>query len=134
MQKAGIKCLSERESYEKQQGVCTLDKKKYYIAVGSGQILEDKEISSFELEIEATEDEVNQLQELFQLENMEEAPIFLAPHSAKDILNIGAAAWEPYKETEVHEEYDHHLAAIYRLLHQLGTPETKKHIESMNIL
>lgn len=111
-----------------------MDKKKYYIAVGSGQILEDKEIASFELEIEATVEEVDQLQELFQLENNEEAPIFLAPHSAKDILSMGAAAWEPYKETEVHEEYDHHLVAIYRLLHKLGTAETKQHIESMNIL
>jgi hypothetical protein len=117
------------------EGVVNLvEKQTYYIAVGPGLIMEDKEASAFDFEIKATPEELDQLQELFQMENFEEAPVYLHARSPKDLLNIGAAAFKPYKESEAHEEYDHHLAAIYGLLHKLGTPETKQHIESMHIL
>jgi hypothetical protein len=32
------------------------------------------------------------------------------------------------------EEYDEGLSRIYRFIHEMGTPSTQKHIESMNVL
>lgn len=43
-----------------------MDKKTYYINVGTGEVLEDKGALSFEFEISATEEEIDKLQELFE--------------------------------------------------------------------
>jgi hypothetical protein len=99
-----------------------VEKKRYYVSVGSGQVLDDKEAAAFELEIDATDDDIDKLQELFE-----------EVDSANDAQ---ALEWiRPIKQYQEPESaYDANLRAVYRLLHELGTPETKQVIEEMGIL
>ena len=102
-----------------------MDKKTYYIAVASGEILEPKDMSgNFEFEILASEEEIDQLQEMFE-------------DSAEAQDDTAARAMIPVRDYHLDKENDaadYYLTEIYRKLHELGTPETKSHIESMNVL
>jgi hypothetical protein len=98
-------------------------RKTYYVAVGARQILEDQEAAAFEFEINANDDELNKLQELFeesQDADEDEAFSFKGLPTVSDV---------PDNET-----YDALISEIYQMLHKLGTFETKRQIESMNIL
>jgi len=102
-----------------------MDKKTYYIAVASGEILEPKDMSgNFEFEILASEEEIDQLQEMFE-------------DSAEAQDDTAARAMIPVRDYHLDKENDaadYYLTEIYRKLHELGTPETKSHIENMNVL
>jgi hypothetical protein len=39
-----------------------------------------------------------------------------------------------YHDDPENDDYDAQLTAVYRKLYELGTPETKRHIESMGVL
>ncbi|GAA0379872.1 hydrolase [Bacillus horti] len=99
-------------------------KKKYYIAVENGQILEDQEAAAYELVIEATEEEVNELSKLFAKKDVEDVGLFVDPHL-------------PNKWSDVEDDvqsYSNQLEEIYKLIYRLGTPETKQHIEQNEII
>lgn len=99
------------------------DRKTYYVAVGARQALEDKEAAAFEFAIQANEKELNKLQELFeQTSDAEEDAVF--KFSGLPTVSDGPD----------NAEFDSHIKEIYRMLHRLGTDETKRHIEAMNIL
>lgn len=98
-------------------------RKTYYVAVGAGQVLEDPEAAAFEFEIRANEEELNKLENLFaELADAEESAL------------VRFVGWRSVSEREAGEATDAHLRDIYRLLYELGTEETKRHIESMNIM
>ncbi|TJY41474.1 hypothetical protein E5161_13815 [Cohnella pontilimi] len=100
------------------------ERKTYYVAVGAGSILEDREAAAFEFEIQANEEELNKLQEMFEeLSSADEAAAFRFP-----VPPVTAS------EQERNAEYDHQLHSIYQLLYETGTEETKRHIESIGIL
>jgi hypothetical protein len=40
----------------------------------------------------------------------------------------------PYHQDVQNDAYDASLRQVYRLIHELGTPETRAHIESMGVL
>ncbi|MBO9607476.1 MAG: hypothetical protein J7639_16050 [Paenibacillaceae bacterium] len=101
-----------------------MDKKTYYVAVGSGEILPNRGDAAFEFEIKATEEELDKLEELF--EDTAEAERSAA---ARAVI-----PFEEYHNDEENDRYDDSLHAIYRMLHQLGTLETRRHIESMNVM
>jgi hypothetical protein len=96
----------------------------YYVSVQAGSILEDPEAAVFEFEIRANEEELNRLQELFEeLVSMDEAQAFhFTSHP------YGTASSE-----EINEGYDVFMKDIYKLLYELGTPVTKKHIKAMGL-
>lgn len=100
-----------------------MDKKTYYISVGSGDIVRQEDATNFEFEIHATEDELNKLEELF--EEKEEAE----NGSARRALT----PFYEYHNDGENDAYDASLSDIYALIHKLGTPETRAHIESMNL-
>ncbi|PZD94089.1 hypothetical protein DNH61_19210 [Paenibacillus sambharensis] len=98
-------------------------RKPFYVSVGAGQILEDPGAAAYELEIRANEEELNKLQELFEeLSSMDEAQVF---HFVKHPYGTATRG-------EINDGYEGILADIYKLLHMLGTDETKRHIESMH--
>ncbi|MFC5402122.1 hypothetical protein [Cohnella soli] len=98
-------------------------KKTYYVAVGAKTVLADKEAASFEFAIHADEDEVRQLQELF--EELQDADEDKALHFEGN----------PFVSNDSEDGmYNSLFADVYRMLYKLGTQETKKHIESMGIL
>jgi hypothetical protein len=99
------------------------DRKTYYVAVGAGQVLEDQEAAAFEFAIQANEKELGKLQELFEHTT-----------DADEDATFSVSGWPTVSDRPDHTEYDSHIKEIYRMLHRLGTEETKRHIESMKIL
>ncbi|MCM3746753.1 hypothetical protein M3223_05225 [Paenibacillus pasadenensis] len=99
-------------------------RKRYYVAVGAGQVLEDSEAAAYELVIEATEEEKDGLKALFaELSSMDEAQMAHF-HSSP----YGSASLE-----EINRGYEGILKQIYALINRLGTEETKQHITSMKL-
>ncbi|SEB74962.1 hypothetical protein [Paenibacillus sp. GP183] len=101
-----------------------MEKKKYYIAVGPGEVMENQGDASFEFEIEATEEDIDRLQELF-----EEADNSDQRGYARSFIPL-----KDYYFNESNQDYDYYLHEVYRMLYDLGTEQTKQHIEKMNIL
>jgi len=100
-------------------------KKTYYVSVQAGQILEDQEAASYEFVIRATNEEITQLQELFE------------EYTTMDEAEIAHFSWNPYEtasDLQMSAGCDGLLKRIYELLYSCGIDETKRHIESMNII
>ncbi|HEX6923157.1 MAG TPA: hypothetical protein VF149_04970 [Bacillales bacterium] len=96
-----------------------MEKQKYYVSVGSGEILSDPTVSSYQFEIEATPAEVARLNALFERAN----------ESANNgFFRIRDFEWSKNKD------YDQTLSSIYQTIHDLGDNTAREHIESMNIL
>jgi len=101
-----------------------MEKRKYYVSVQSRTVMEHQGDGAYELEIEATPDEVHQLQELFESTSETDFNNYLRIHDP-EILQ---------EELVSNAFVDRYLTQIYRLLYRYGTPETKAHIQSMNVL
>jgi len=98
--------------------------KTFYVSVQAGQILEDQGAAAYELEIHANEDQVNALRELFEeLSSMDEAQTF----------HFAGSPFSPDNDEALNGATDDIIGRIYRLLHECGTSETKRHIESMGL-
>lgn len=101
-----------------------MDKRTYYVSVQAESIMAEQGDSAYEFEIEATDREVGILQEMF--EELDDAD---------NVTAIRAhIPYVQYHDDPENDAYDVQLQAIYRKLHELGTAETKHHIESMGIL
>lgn len=100
------------------------DKKTYYISVQAQTMLEEQGAAAYEFEIRATEQDVARLAELFedQMENEHE--------TAERAVIPGI----PYHQDAENDAYDATLKDIYHAIYELGTPETRRHIDSMGIL
>ncbi|CAM3739150.1 hypothetical protein COLU111180_05980 [Cohnella lubricantis] len=100
------------------------ERKTYYVAVGAGQVLEDKEAAPFEFAIRANDEELNKLQEKFE-----------------ELSSVDEASMVHFTNSHIHanleranEDYESQLKNIYAYLYELGTDETKRHIEANHIL
>lgn len=101
-----------------------MEKKTYYVSVQAGTALENQGGAAFEFEIEATPQEIDALQQLF--EELDDA--------ANDTFVRGMIPGIPYHQDPENQFYDDALQNVYRLLHELGKPETRAHIEQMGVL
>ncbi|WP_409289953.1 hydrolase [Peribacillus sp. SCS-37] len=96
----------------------------YYIAMGSGQILRDREASEWNFKIEATQDEIRILREYFDQGNAAAWETFLRAH----------VPFVEYHNDESNDSYDNSLIEAYRMVYELGDQDAKAHIRSMGIL
>lgn len=96
-----------------------MDKRKYFVSVGSGEISEDPSASSYQFEIEATPAEADRLSRLFQK---------ASGASSSSFLKMRAT------EEEKNRSYDEALSSIYQTIHDLGDDTVRGHITSMNVL
>jgi deferrochelatase/peroxidase EfeB len=101
-----------------------MEKTKYYVSVQARSILADQGAAAYELEILASDREVEQLQELFNTEIKEEDDTFVRA------MTPGI----PYHIDDDNDVYDYYLIEIYKKIYELGTVETQSHIKNMNIL
>jgi hypothetical protein len=99
-------------------------KKRYYVSVSAGTVMENQGDAAYELEIEATEQDVLALQELFEQKNATDFDTFFRAH-------IPAV---PYHYDRENDDYDAHLKKIYSLMYRVGTDETREHIKSMGLI
>jgi len=100
------------------------EKRRYYVSVQSKSIMLNQGDATYELEIDATPEQILELRELFEDEEDFENDTFWRAH-------IPAI---PYHHDNSNDGYDVMLEEIYRKLYEWGTPETRAHIESMNVL
>lgn len=101
-----------------------MNKNTYYISVGSKEISKLKEASPYEFEIEATDDEIEQLRDLFNQANTSDWKSFFRAH----------APYIQYHFDRENDQYDENIYHAYELIYKLGDEETKRHIERMGIL
>jgi hypothetical protein len=101
-----------------------MEKRMYYIAVGTSEILEDQGAAAYELEIEATPSEVAHLENLFDRKDRDDFETYVDPHFPNKWDEVGSDV----------QTYDNHLYEVYQLIYKLGTPKTKEHIEKEDIL
>lgn len=99
-------------------------RKPYYVSVQACSILDNPTLASYELEIEANQEEVDQLQELFgDLVSMDEA----------EAIHFGVTLFETDSDAQINKGVDQLINDIYKRLYQLGTSETKSHIAMMGL-
>ncbi len=101
-----------------------MDKRTYYVSVQAESVMEQQSDSAYEFEILASEEDVASLQGMFEALDDLDRESALRSH----------IPYVQYHDDAENDRYDDQLKAIYRKIHELGTPETKKHIESMGIL
>jgi rubrerythrin len=99
-------------------------RKTYYVTVQYGEIMDDPTAFNYDFVIEANEEELDQLEELFEDASTAEQ---------ETIFHTIPLSTSTYYNNE-NDTYDLGLREVYRKLHELGTPETKQHLEKMNIL
>jgi len=101
-----------------------MEKRRYYVSVQAKTVMESQGDSAYEFEIEATPEELRRLYELFAVTTEADLEQYYRVHTGETIV-----------DGRIEEDFvDRHLTEVYRLLEKLGTPETKAHIRSMNVL
>lgn len=97
------------------------EKKRYYVSVQAGTVMEQQGDSSYEFEIVATAAQVDAIRSLFAQRSEYEYGTFWRSH----IVAM------PYHYDEDNDLYDDCLRQIYRAIAECGTEETRNHIRSM---
>ncbi|MBD3919054.1 hypothetical protein H8B09_09835 [Paenibacillus sp. PR3] len=100
-----------------------MEKRRYYVSIQSRNIMLNQGDAAYELEIDATREEVDKLTLLFNEWEAADEKTFFRAH----IPVI------PYHHDSENDMYDYLLKQIYNTVYQLGTDQTKQHISSMNL-
>jgi hypothetical protein len=101
-----------------------MEKKTYYIEIGSGEISQVKYQNNHSFTIQATEEEIAMLRT--KLNNMDSASMQGFWRAHVPIV--------PYHNDKANDAYDKGLVDVYQMLYELGDDTTKSHIESIGIL
>jgi hypothetical protein len=99
-------------------------KKTYYIDVGTGEISQSATASTWSFKIQANDEEIIQLRELFDQNYSTEWKNFFRAH----------VPYVQYHYDRENDAYDSTIAQVYGMIYKLGDEEAKSHIETMNIL
>lgn len=117
MQNMHTKSLKEPIALDQQ-------KKTYYISVGAGEILSIPNASPWDFKIEANDDEITRLREIFDSSQDNSIDDFLRAH----------VPFVEYSHDPTNDQHDQNLLRIYSMIYELGDQEAKQHIENMGIL
>lgn len=101
-----------------------MEKKKYYISIGTGEISQIKHENNEDFVIQATEDEVRILRA--KLDNMNDASFRSFFRAHVPIM--------PYHKDQSNDDYDHNMTEAFQMIYNLGEEQTKSHIEDMDVL
>lgn len=99
-------------------------KKRYYVSVQAETVLPHQGDAAYEFEIDATDEDIFKLQELFEDKSDSNDGTFLRAH----------APVIPYHHDKENDAYDHSMTEIYQMLYDLGTESTRQHIAEMGVL
>ncbi len=106
-----------------------MEKKTYYVSLDMGPqtgMIHDQPDDTdpvFDFEIQATEEEIKRLEQLFSYIAEKDTTIFFQAHI-------------PYLDKEKMEKnsYDEALAEVYHYIYELGTPETKRRMKESGMI
>lgn len=99
-------------------------KNTYYINVGSGEISRSSTDSPWNFKIEATDEEITRLRQIFDANYDEEIDGFWRAH----------IPFREYHHDRSNDEYDKHMLKVYQMIYELGDQEAKQHIDNIGIL
>jgi hypothetical protein len=102
----------------------SVHRKTYYISLPNGEIFQDRESSTWNFKIEASDDEIMQLRKYFNHNFSVDESNFYRAH----------LPYLEYHNDWQNDEYDVTLQKIYRMIYELGDQGAKQHIEKMGIL
>lgn len=102
----------------------TEPKKPFYVSVQAGSIVPQEGDTNFEFEVEATDAQMDALQQLFDKREEADNAAYFRAH----------VPFLEYEHDAPNDAADRELTAVYRMLYELGTPETRRHIVSMGVL
>lgn len=106
------------------EGVDDMEKRKYYVGVASGQITQQPESTHWEYEIEASDEEIARLRDLFENANRQNMGVaYVALHPV-----------EGRKEERDFRAYSQTLQEVYRMIYELGNDEAREHIVQNKII
>lgn len=107
-----------------------MEKQTYYVTIDisphAGQIRNKISLNDpdYDFEIRATEEEIHQLEELFERTQEKDFSNFFVAH-------IPYETKERLKENRTEDDY---ITQIYQMIYQLGTEETRKRIRESGIV
>ncbi|RYG74524.1 hydrolase [Lentibacillus lipolyticus] len=101
-----------------------MDKKKYYVNLGSQEISQIRYDNNDEFTIYATQDEVQTLRHKLDNMNNSDTRAFFRAH----------VPIMPYHNDKPNDDYDSEITEAFRMMYDLGDQETKQHIEEIGIL
>ncbi|WP_099158086.1 hypothetical protein [Virgibacillus ndiopensis] len=100
------------------------DRNTFYVTVDTQEIREMPiPESGIEYEIEASQEEIKQIQVLFREKNT----------NATNAVKYLAKPFDEWGADAERNKYDEHLVTIYRRLYELGTAETKRKINEIGL-
>jgi hypothetical protein len=100
-----------------------MEKERYYVSVSAHTITKEPSVND-QLTVMATDKEREYLESLFQKEERDD-----------EVTQLRAMI--PYKSADhdpSNKQYNADLIDVYRYIHKIGTNETKRHIEYMDII
>lgn len=101
-----------------------MEKKKFYVNMGTQEISQIKYGNNQDFIIHATEQDVVLLRE--KLNDMDQANTRAFFRAHVPIM--------PYHNDKSNDDYDNGMTGAYQILYDLGDEQTKEHIESMGVL
>ncbi|MBO0992472.1 hydrolase [Bacillus sp. SD088] len=100
------------------------DRQTYYISIGAGEIFSAPNVSPWQFKINATEQQISKLRQIFDSNYTNSIADFARAH----------IPWVEYHNDPTNDRYDANLTQIYQMIYELGDQETKDHIDSIGIL
>lgn len=100
------------------------EKKTYYISLASGGISQSHTSPQWNYKIEATEQEITYLRELFDTNEANDWQSFFRAH----------IPYLQYHHDKENDAYDEMLKKAYEMIYELGDNNAKQHIAKMGII
>ncbi|MDC3412411.1 hydrolase [Aquibacillus sp. 3ASR75-11] len=101
-----------------------MEKKKYFIDLGTREISQIQAGDNNDFTIYATEEDISQLREWFD-------QMYDSDHEAFWRAHVPI---KPYHDDESNDQYDDGIVHAYKMIYEMGDDKTRAHIESMGIL
>lgn len=101
-----------------------MEKKKYYVNVGTGEISQISYDDNDDFIIHATKDEVAQLRS--KLNHLHDASFGTFIRAHIPIM--------PYHNDKSNDDYDRNITEAFQMLYNCGDEQTKSHIVEMGVL
>lgn len=101
-----------------------MERKTYYISLGEGNISQVRTANSWDYQIQATDEEITRLRELFDQNYSSDWQGFWRAH----------IPYIEYHFDRPNDGYDTGLQQVYKMLYELGDEETKAHIKNEGLM
>ncbi|TGB02158.1 hydrolase [Halobacillus salinus] len=101
-----------------------MDKNKYYVNIATKEISLNKDGNNDEFIVQATEDEILTLREIFDEIEMADNESFWRSH----------VPFQPYHQDQANDDFDAAMKVAFQKIYDWGEDETKALIKEMNVL